>query len=126
MADHIVCRGSKLTIEFAVCADGNVPAMRFFDSLPQQDKRKLLVLFDRLAEFGQILNREKFKKIEGTNGLFEFKSFQIRMPGFYTTDGRFVITHGFRKKQDAISKAEIETAYEIRQQHLSRRARLSI
>ena len=118
MAVNVLCVGRKLTVEFAVRSDGTMPAKLFFDSLDPQDKRKLMVLFQWLADEGRIVNREKFKKVEGTQGLFEFKSFQIRMPGFFTPDRRFVITHGFRKKKDAFPKSEVEIAYRIRDENL--------
>ncbi len=95
-----------------------MPAKQFFDNLGPQDQRKLMVLFQWLADQGRIFNREKFKKIEGTVGLFEFKSFQIRMPGFFTEESSFVITHGFWKQKDAFPRGQIETTYRIRGEHL--------
>jgi hypothetical protein len=68
-----------------------------------------------MASQGAIKNREKFKKIEGQ--LFEFKSYQIRMPCFFDPKNRIVITHGFMKKTDNIPPKEIERAEAIRRDY---------
>jgi hypothetical protein len=74
-----------------------------------ETKQKLLALFQMLGDQGEIWNREKFKKIEGTE-FFEFKSFQIRMPCFFLPGNLVVITHGFRKKKDKAPAAEVKRA----------------
>ena len=43
----------------------------------------MLRLFNKMAEQGRIANREQFKRIEGTDKLWEFKSFKIRMPCYF-------------------------------------------
>ncbi|MCL6620697.1 MAG: type II toxin-antitoxin system RelE/ParE family toxin [Syntrophobacterales bacterium] len=45
---------------------------------------------------------------------FEFKHFQLRMPGYFRPGGVFVLTHGFVKKQDRIPPQELERARAIR------------
>lgn len=47
-------------------------------------------------------------------GLFEFKSFQVRLPCAYAHErGLLLITHGFYKKRDKTRKQEIERAWKI-------------
>lgn len=67
---------------------------------------------------------EKFKKVEGTEGLFEFKSFQDRIPAFYDGNerdgrGRLIMTHGFRKKGDRMPPAELKRAEQLRSRFYS-------
>lgn len=114
MARPVAHRGSARTIVYAVRTDGTSPGAEFVASLDLRDQAKLHVLFQKLADTGQISNKEKFKKIEGTEGFFEFKSFQIRMPCYFVAGGLVVITHGFRKKSDRIPPSEIERAKQIR------------
>ena len=57
------------------------PAGEFFDQLSQLDQIKLMALFLILGDHGKFYNPEKFGDLGG--GLFEFKSFQIRMPFAY-------------------------------------------
>jgi phage-related protein len=49
------------------------------------------------------------------DGLYEFKSFQIRMPFAYAKDerGLILITHGFWKKRDKAPPSEIARARRI-------------
>lgn len=100
-------RGLK-TIVWAVSSDGHCPARDFFEGLDLRDQAKLQTLFEMMASQGRIVNREKFKKIGGD--LYEFKAGQLRMPCFFDSKNRIVVTHGFRKKADDIPPSEITRA----------------
>ncbi len=118
MERPVAYEGSCKKVVFALRHDGGSPAAAFYDALSFSDQAKLLTLFERMGDHGRIANREKFKKIE--DGLFEFKSFQIRMPCFFLAGGLVVITHGFRKKRDKIPRAEIDKARRIRDEDRNR------
>lgn len=77
------------------------------------DKAKLVALFQIAGGHGKFHNAEKFGDVGG--GLYEFKSFQIRMPFAYARNERGVvlITHGFIKKKDRTSTEEIARAWRI-------------
>jgi len=62
---------------------------------------------------GKFCNPEKFGDLG--NGLFEFKSFRIRLPFAYAKNerGLILITHGFFKKKDKTPKEEITRAWRI-------------
>ncbi len=115
MPRRIAYEGQRLTVAFAVCRDGSCPAGEFFDALDWQDKAKLTALFRLLADQGDVRNPEKFGKL--AEGLYELKSFQIRMPFFYTRDSHAVIMHGFIKKKDKTPKREIDRAQRIREEY---------
>lgn len=72
-----------------------------------------MALFQIAGDHGNFYNHEKFGDLGG--GLFEFKSFQVRMPFAYAKNKRgvIVITHGFIKKKDKTPKEEIERAWRI-------------
>lgn len=72
----------------------------------------MMALFKRIGDTGKIHNREKFKHI--ADGLFEFKSFQIRMICFHRSDGEIIVTRGFRKKSQKTNKNEIAKALDIK------------
>lgn len=62
------------------------------------------------ADHASFFNDQKFGDLGG--GLYEFKSFQIRMPFAYAGErGWILITHGFLKKKDRTPKEEIERAW---------------
>ncbi len=113
----IVLRGIARTVEYAVCSDGSMPAKEFVEGLDESDQRKLVTLFRRLADTGKIFNREQFKLVDGN--IFEFKRFQVRV-GCFQVGSRWLLTHGFIKKQDRWPEAELERANRIRNEHVER------
>lgn len=115
MERPLVHGGKILRIVFARQKDGLSPGEEFFDGLDDRDKVKLGVSFVKLADQGKIFNKQRFKKVEGTD-FFEFKNHQIRMLCYFLPGGFVVITHGFRKQGDKIPKAEIQRANRIRQE----------
>lgn len=105
--------GQKFRIAFARTHSGASPAEEFFDQLSVSDKAKLMNLFRLLGDHGKHSNPEKFGDLG--DSLYEFKSFQIRMPYAYAEyeAGLILITHGFTKKQDKAAKQEIAKARRI-------------
>ncbi len=114
---NIVVRGNQRTIEYAICANGSMPAKEFVEGLSEPDQRKILVLFRRMAEKGNVPNREQFKKVE--NKIFEFKKQQTRVFCFHKED-RWLLTNGYKKKRDKLDRSEIDRAQRIMQEHLKR------
>jgi mRNA-degrading endonuclease RelE of RelBE toxin-antitoxin system len=112
--------GGRLTIQCLELADGSCPAGDFLDSLSTSERRKLDVLFELMGDRGQIFNPEKFKKLAGSDGLFEFKSHQIRIPCIFGRSRSVVLLFGLRKKSDRYKRKEIERAEEYREWYLSR------
>lgn len=113
MARRVAYQGSKFKIAFAREKSGRCPGSQFFDELDTADKAKLMALFQIAGDHGNFYNPEKFGDLG--NGLYEFKSFQIRMPFAYAKNerGLILITHGFVKQKDKTPKEEIERAWRI-------------
>ncbi len=107
-------RGQKNDIYVIERDNGNCPAIEFLDSLKATDPKshtRLYVLIHRHADIGPILDDErKCRKITSRENLCEFKSPQgDRLPFFYLSGRRTVITHGFHKgdpEQNEFDKAE--------------------
>jgi phage-related protein len=113
MARRVAYRGAVFAIAFAREKSGACPACEFFDGLTLLDKAKLMALFQIAADHGKFHNPEKFGDLG--DGLYEFKSFQIRMPFAYSKNerGLILVTHGFIKKKDKTPKEEITRARRI-------------
>ena len=113
MAREIAYQGAVFAIAFAREKSGACPACEFFDRLARLDKAKLMALFRIASDHGKFFNPEKFGDLSG--GLFEFKSFHIRMPFAYAKNerGLILITHGFIKKKDKTPREEITRAWRI-------------
>jgi phage-related protein len=110
---RLVYRGKVFRIAFARDREGAYPAEEFFDQLPKADQAKLFNLFRILGDHGKHSNPEKFGDLG--DGLYEFKSFQIRMPYAHAQyeKGLLLITHGFVKKSPKTPNAEIKRARRI-------------
>ena len=113
MARRVAYQGTIFAIAFAREKNGDCPAGEFFDGLSLLDKAKLMALFQIAADHGKFHNPEKFGDLG--DGLYEFKSYQIRMPFAYAKSERalILITHGFKKKKDKTPKEEITRAWRI-------------
>lgn len=108
-------RGSKFSIELLLKGDGSSPVGEFLEALSTSDRKKVDALFNLMGEKGRITNNEKFKKIEGSEKIFEFKSFQVRLLCFFAGSGRLVICRGLIKKKDRHDKQDIQFAEECRE-----------
>ena len=113
----IVVRGSLRTIEYAMRANRSTPARDFIEGLDESDQRKIAVLFRRMADKGNVPNREQFKCVRGR--IFEFKKHQIRVFCFREGDC-WLLTNGYKKKKDKLDRSEIDRAERVMQEHLER------
>ncbi len=120
MARRVAYQGAVFAIAFARENSGAYPAGEFFDELGLIDQAKLMALFQIAGDHGKFHNPEKFGDLG--NGLYEFKSFQIRMPFAYARNqrGEILITHGFVKKKNKTPKEEIARAWRIYDEDQSR------
>jgi hypothetical protein len=114
MEPQIAYRGARFTIEFAIRVDGSIPGLVFYGQTQPRWQGRLNTLFKLLGETGRINNKEFFRKFTD-GGFFEFKAFQVRMPCYFRTDARVVITHGFtKKKEGAAPRQEVERTKTIK------------
>lgn len=114
MAREAVHGGRKLTILCVEFADGNCPADDFLRSLSDSDRSSLQPTFEILADEGRLHNPERFKKVEGSDGIFEIKNYQIRIFGFFTPHKQFLLVDGTQKKKDKHERANIKRAENVR------------
>jgi phage-related protein len=113
MARTVAYHGARFAIAYAKQKDGACPAFEFFNGLKELDRTKLMALFRIAGDHGNFYNPEKFGDLGA--GLYEFKSFQIRMPFAYAKNerGLVLITHGFIKQKHKTPKEEIARAWRI-------------
>ncbi len=119
---QIAAAGKWGRVEWAADENGNMPARFYYLDLTDNDKAKILALFQRLADQGFIQNREKFKKLGSKakgkgSELWEFKSFQHRFLGDFRPGGRFIIAHALQKKSDNLPTSDIARAIRILQEN---------
>lgn len=110
-------------IIFYKTASGDCPVEDFLDSLSAKHAKKVTWVL-QLVETLEVVPIKYFKKLEGTNGIWEvridFGSDTFRLLGFMDKGNLVILTNGFAKKSQKTPAAEIELAQQRRKDHLNR------
>lgn len=104
MKEFIAYQGNALIVEWFFDENGNSDSLDYFESLSDTQKRKTLMLFKRMGDFGKISDITKFRN-EGDK-VFAFKPQPERFLSFFYTGKKIVITNGFRKKSQKLPEKE--------------------
>ncbi len=90
--------------------------MSYIGRVPEKEQDRLAALFQGMANSG-VLSENKFKNLEASGGIWEFRSGAHRLLCFQ--DGRsWVLTHGFKKSGQKTPKAQIARAQTIRAEYV--------
>lgn len=93
--------------------NGNCAIKTFIENLPSSDEKKVVALLKKAASHWPINNRQKFKLLE--DGIFEFKSYQIRIFCFLHTGNLVILTHGRSdKKKNDLDPEDLRRAKRLR------------
>lgn len=138
MLGHLVrlsgCRGCKWftylltysirTIRFYKTPSGRCPVEEYLDTLSDRHAQKVVWVF-RIVEKLDIVPQQYFKKLVGTNDLWEVRvqigGNSYRFLGFFDGSNLLILTSGFVKKQQKTPVREIELAFQRRSDYLQRR-----
>ena len=112
-------KGAKLTIRCLEYEGGACPAGDFLDSLEEKDRSYVDATFEMLGESRFVRNRERFKKLEGSDGIFAVKRYQIRIVGFFTPHREFLVMFGLIKKGNKYKRRDIDRAEAIKNDYFS-------
>ena len=99
----------------------NCPALEFFREqahLHRENLTRLQALLTDVARNGPHPGDQKFKRVTGTDGLFEFKVYQLRLFCFWDAGRVIICTTGVVKKQDRSDRVAIRTALEWKAAYL--------
>lgn len=118
MKEFIAYQGELLTIEWYHDEKGRSDALTFFNELSASQKRKTLMLFKRMGDFGKISDVTKF--INEGDKIFSFKPQPDRFLSFFWTGKKVVVTNGFRKKSKKLPKKEKELALKRKKAYCSK------
>lgn len=108
MNEYIIYEGDHFTLEWYYDEKGNSSAFKYFEALSAVQKRKALLLFKRMGDFGKISDITKFRN-EGDK-IFAFKPQPDRFLSFFCIGKKIIVTNGFLKKGQKLPKAEKEIA----------------
>jgi phage-related protein len=102
---------------------GGSPIEEFLDSLSSKQAQRVAWVL-RLIEDIEIVPAQYFKKMPGTQNLWEVRvqsgGDTVRLLGFLTAAHTLVLTNGFAKKTMKIPKREIALAEQRRRDYLTR------
>ena len=115
--DYVFYRGEKFQIEFYFTHQGEMPAKEYFDASDRQTKVKLLAQVKYLAENGRLFDEAKFRLVDKTEKIFEFKPKEERFFNFFWEEKKIIITNAYRKKGQKVDKRELERAINIKRDY---------
>jgi phage-related protein len=107
-------------------ADGRIPVEEFQLSLPAKHRAKSIADVRLLREFGTALRAPHAKPVRGEKyrGLWElrtkFASDISRIFYFLPTGQRFILLHGYVKKDDKLDTRELDVAKRYMEEYLRR------
>ncbi len=115
--NNIYIRGKWGNIEYAINKNGGMPAKEYIEAMDTRERIKIETLLKRMADEGRIYGEGRFRKIKGTNSIFEFKSGRHRL--FCFNSGKsWILTNGFIKQKMKTPKIDIARAEKIRKEHI--------
>jgi phage-related protein len=111
------------SIDYYQSGNGKYPVEEFIASLEAKSKARIARTLDLLEEFGIELEMPYARYLE--KQLWELRirlgRNRYRIIYFLSTGKTFVLLHGFSKKTDIVSRADLEIAKNRRDYYLSRR-----
>jgi phage-related protein len=116
--EYVIFNGSKFIIEWYFNSKGNSDALKYFDSLDDDEQIKALGLFELMGNMGEIKNKTKFN-FEGDK-IYAFKPQPHRFLCFFFLGRKIIVTNAFHKKTDKLPVNEKQRAlkykvdYELR------------
>ncbi len=100
-------------IKFYRLETGKCPVEEYFDSLTNKQFEKISFVLDLIEQI-DIVPRKYFKKLKGTNEVWEVRiqygNNIFRILGFFDGKDLIILNHAFTKKSQKIPQKEIDTA----------------
>lgn len=116
--EYIAYSGEKYTIEWYYTSRGKSAALEYYQSLSADERIKVLQLFKRMADAGEIKDTTKFNN-EGDR-LYAFKPKPDRFLCFFYIGKKIIVTNAFRKKQPKLPKTEKDRALKLKNDYETR------
>lgn len=107
---HLMYHGQKFDL-YEVVENGHRLVENFIEELPNADQKKMLALLQRSADHGLPQNIEKFRHIR--DGLFEFKTFGVRLFCFLQNGKMIILTHGATKQKQKGDPKQYDKAFRL-------------
>ena len=116
--EYIAYKGILFTIEWYFDESGYSQPFEYLMNLPPNMQKKTFHLFKRMADFGKINDKTKFRN-EGDQ-IYAFKPKPERFLSFFFKGNVIIITNAFRKKADKLPQNEKERAIKNKESYYKR------
>ncbi len=116
--EYIAYSGEKYTIEWYYNSREKSAALEYYQSLSADERMKVLQLFKRMGDAGEIKDTTKFNN-EGDR-LYAFKPKPDRFLCFFYIGKKIIVTNAFRKKQPKLPKTEKDRALKLKNDYETR------
>ncbi len=114
----VIYKGTCFQLEWYFDSDGKSQPYDYFESCNLSQKRKFLMLCQRMGDFGKIMDKTKFRS-EG-EGIYAFKPQPDRYLAFFKKGSKIIVTNAYRKSGDKMPKDEKLLALKNRADYLIR------
>ncbi|HLJ31791.1 MAG TPA: type II toxin-antitoxin system RelE/ParE family toxin [Candidatus Babeliales bacterium] len=116
--EFIAYKGNKYTIEWFFNDKGSSEAQAYFESLPNDRKKKCFHLLSTMGDRGKIFNEEKFRH-EGDQ-IYVFKPSPDRFFCFFFDGAKVVVTNAYEKKSAKMPPKEKDRALKAKENYITR------
>lgn len=116
--DCVIYEGLFFQIEWYFDSKGNSQPFDYFQECDLTQKRKFLMLCQRMGDFGKIMDCTKFRN-EGDE-IFAFKPQPDRYLCFFRKGKKIIVTNTYRKSGDKLPKSQKDLAIKNRTDYLLR------
>ena len=114
----VIYKGKFFQIEWYYDLKGNSQPYDYYNSCDLSQKRKFLMLCQRMGDFGKIMDITKFRA-EGDE-IYAFKPQPDRYLAFFKKGNKIIVTNAYRKSGDKMPKSEKNLALKNRADYLAR------
>lgn len=114
----IAYKGTEFTIEWYFDGQGKSAALKYFEGLSQDRKKRLIHLFYILGDMGKIFNEEKFRH-EG-NQIYAIKPAPDRFLCFFFNGSKIIITNAYEKNAAKMPPREKQKALKAKDDYTQR------
>ena len=116
--ESVIYKGDFFQLEWYFDSEGKSQPFDFYESCDLNQKRKFLILCQRIGDFGKINDITKFRN--ESDGIYAFKPQPDRYLAFFKKGKKIIITNAYKKTGDKIPKNEKSLAIKNREDYLNR------
>jgi len=116
--EFVAYSGELFEIEWFFDIKGQSQPLDYYHAMSNSQKRKLLMLFKRMGDFGKISDKTKFRN--ENDGIYAFKPQPDRFLSFFTSNKKIIITEGFLKKGDKLPRNRKDRSLRIKNEYFER------